>query len=97
MTTARAVPSRRRFGYSVGTREEALVSAIDIVILALVAAAFVAVALRIRKKGTCGDCPSAGSCGGSCAGCGARGSGGAGCPACEDAEDVARRLRRGVR
>ncbi len=44
-------------------------SAIDFVIIALIAVAFGAVVVRVRKKGTCGDCAQAGSCGGSCAGC----------------------------
>lgn len=62
---------------------------IDIIILAAVAAAFVAVVLRIRKKGTCGDCS-----GGSCASC-ASGSR-RGCPACGGVDEVAERLSAGM-
>lgn len=68
---------------------------IDIAILAAVGIAFVAVVIRIRKKGTCGDCASAGSCGGSCASCGAEKR--ASCPACEGADRVAERLSRGIK
>ncbi len=62
---------------------------IDIVILGGIAAAFVAVVLRVRKKGTCGDCS-----GGSCASCasGPR----RGCPACEGVDKVAERLSQGM-
>ena len=57
----------------------------DIVILALIAAAFIAVVLRARKKGVCADCSEAGSCAhkGSCA-------------AHMDPEEIARRLGKGL-
>lgn len=69
-------------------------SPIDIILLAVIGAAFVAVVLRIRHKGACGDCGSAGSCSGSCSGCSAsrRGS----CPAAEGADEIADRLGRGL-
>ncbi len=69
-------------------------STIDFLIIALVLAAFVAVILRVRKKGTCGDCAQAGSCGGACAGCSTRR--GASCPACEGVDRVAEKLSRNV-
>ena len=65
-------------------------SPIDIVILLAIAVAFVAVVLRVRKKGTCGDCASAGACAGSCSGCAP--SRRATCPACEGVDRVAERL-----
>lgn len=67
-------------------------SPIDIILLAVIGAAFIAVVLRIRHKGTCGDCGSTGSC--SCSGCSAsrRGS----CPAAEGADEIADRLGRGL-
>lgn len=76
---------------------------IDIAILLVVGIAFVAVVMRIRKKGTCGDCASAGSCSGACASCAtaqhARGDAprGAGCPACEGVDALASRLSRGIK
>lgn len=69
-------------------------STIDFLIIALVLAAFVAVILRVRKKGTCGDCAQAGSCGGVCAGCSTRRE--ASCPACEGVDRVAEKLSRNV-
>ncbi len=62
---------------------------VDIIILGAVAAAFVAVVLHVRKKGTCGDC-SAGACA-SCASGGRRG-----CPACEGVDKVTERLSEGM-
>lgn len=73
-------------------------STIDFLIIALVLAAFVAVILRVRKKGTCGDCAQAGACGGACggacAGCSTRRE--ASCPACEGVDRVAEKLSRNV-
>lgn len=69
-------------------------SAIDFVILTLVAVAFIAVVRRICKKGTCADCASAGSCSGSCSSCSS--SGHAACPACEGVDRVAEKLARNV-
>lgn len=43
-----------------------MLSLADIVVLALVAVAFVAVCVRVRRKGTCGDCSQSGACTGSC-------------------------------
>ena len=57
----------------------------DIIILALVAAAFVAVVLRVRKKGVCADCSEAGSCA-------HKGS----CMAHLDPEEVEKRLGKGL-
>lgn len=65
-------------------------STIDVLIIALVLTAFVAVILRVRKKGTCGDCAQAGSC----AGCSTRR--GVACPACEGVDRVAEKLSRNV-
>ncbi len=59
----------------------------DIIILALVAAAFIAVCVRVRRKGTCADCSSAGSC----SSCGQKS-----CPACKGVDKVADDLGRGV-
>lgn len=69
-------------------------SAIDFVVIALIAVAFGAVVVRVRKKGTCGDCAQAGSCGGSCAGCST--SKCATCPACEGVEQTVKKLGRGI-
>ena len=75
-------------------RKRSCMSAIDFVILTLVAVAFIAVVRRIRKKGTCADCASAGSCSGSCSSCSS--SGHAACPACEGVDRVAEKLARNV-
>lgn len=65
---------------------------VDIVILALVATAFVAICLRARRKGSCADCASAQGCPGSCP------SGRQGlCPAARGVDAVAERLGRGVK
>lgn len=69
-------------------------SPIDFVILALIAVAFIAVVRRIRKKGTCADCASAGSCSGSCSHCPT--SSQAACPASEGVDRVAEKLARNV-
>lgn len=65
-------------------------TAIDFVIIALIAVAFGAVVVRVRKKGTCGDCAQAGSC----AGCST--SKRATCPACEGVEQTVKKLGRGI-
>ena len=67
----------------------------DIIILALVAAAFVAVCVRIKRKGTCADCSEAASCGGHCSACASRDQ--RSCPACKGIDEVAEDLGRGVR
>lgn len=41
-------------------------SPIDIILLVAIGTAFVAVLMRIKRKGTCGDCSSSGSCSGHC-------------------------------
>ncbi|MBE6469901.1 MAG: hypothetical protein E7001_08175 [Coriobacteriaceae bacterium] len=61
---------------------------VDIIILALVAIAFVAVCLRVRRKGSCGDCSSAGTCSASHK---------RSCPAMKGVDQVERELSRGVR
>ncbi len=68
---------------------------IDIVVLLLIGIAFVAVLIRIRRKGTCGDCGDSGSCGGSCSSCSS--SEHAGCPACEGVDAVAKKLSHGLK
>lgn len=68
----------------------------DIILLALIAAAFVAVCVRIKRKGTCADCSEAGTCGGHCSShCSPRKQ--ASCPACKGVDKVAEDLRRGVK
>lgn len=67
---------------------------IDVVIIAVIAAAFAAVVLRIRKKGMCGSCSNEGSCGGSCAGCSA--SKRKTCPACSGIDETAQKLSQGI-
>lgn len=64
---------------------------IDIVILAVIAVAFVAVCVRIKRRGTCADCAEGGSCSGHCSSASK-----ASCPACKGVEAVARDLGRGV-
>ncbi len=63
---------------------------LDIIILVAIAAAFVAVVLRVRKKGACADCAQGGSCEHA-----RRGSGS--CPAMKGVDEVADELGRGVR
>ena len=67
-------------------------SIVDIIILGLIAAAFVAVCLYVRRHGSCGDCGSSGSCSGSCGSC-STGS----CAACQGVDAVAKKLARGVK
>lgn len=65
---------------------------IDIAILLIVAVAFIAVCVRIKRRGTCADCSEGASCSGHCsASCGDS------CPACKGVDEVAARLGRGVR
>lgn len=63
---------------------------IDIVILLLIAIAFVAVCVRIYRKGTCADCAQGGVCTGHC---GRKKS----CPAVKGADRVAEDLGRGIK
>lgn len=65
---------------------------VDIILLALIGVAFVAVIFRIRRKGTCGDCASAGSCSGHC-GSGRKKS----CPAMQGVDAVEEKLSRGIK
>lgn len=67
-------------------------SLIDIVILAVIAAAFVAVCIRVKRKGSCADCAQGGTCGGHCSGAQKKS-----CPACKGVDKVAEDLGRGVK
>ncbi len=67
----------------------------DIVILLLVAAAFVAVVIRVKRKGVCADCAESGSCGGHCGHC-SSGADGASCPAALAPDDLDEKLGRGL-
>ncbi|MBY4797275.1 hypothetical protein K6V98_02700 [Collinsella sp. AGMB00827] len=60
----------------------------DIIILSLVAVAFVAVIIRVLKKGSCGDCAQGGSCRSS------KHKGG--CPAMKGVDEIERELSKGV-
>lgn len=64
----------------------------DIVILALIAVAFVAVCVRIRHRGTCADCAEGGTCTGHCSSAQKKS-----CPACKGVDAVAEKLGRGVK
>lgn len=66
-------------------------SLIDYIILGLIAAAFAAVCVRIKRKGGCADCAQGGACPGSC------GSDRSSCPACKGVDKVSRELSRGVK
>ena len=65
---------------------------VDIIILALIAVAFVAVCVRLHRKGSCADCAQAGACTGHCST-----SEQASCPALKGVDAVAERLGRGVK
>ena len=67
-------------------------SLIDIVILAVIAVAFVAVCIRIKRKGSCADCAQGGTCGGHCSS--AQNNR---CPACMGVDKVVEDLSRGVK
>lgn len=62
--------------------------AVDVVILAVIAAAFVAVCVRVRRRGTCADCSQGGTCSHA-----RRGS----CPAAKGVDKVAHDLGRGIK
>ncbi len=64
----------------------------DILILAFVAVAFVAVCVRIRRKGACADCAEGGACTGHCSSARRRS-----CPAVKGVDAVADELGRGVK
>ena len=63
---------------------------IDIVILLLVAIAFVAVCVRIYRKGMCADCAQGGVCTGHC-------SNKKTCAAFKDVDKIAEDLGRGIK
>lgn len=64
----------------------------DIVILALIAVAFAAVCVRIKRRGTCADCAEGGACSGHCSVSQKKS-----CPACKGVDAVAEELGRSVR
>ena len=72
--------------------KEGTMSPIDIILLVAIGAAFVAVLVRAKRKGTCGDCSSSGSCSGHCSSkqksC---------CPAVKGVDAVEKELSRGVK
>ena len=68
----------------------------DIIILAAIGVAFVAVCVRVKRKGTCGDCPSGGGCSGKCSG-GCDAEHRKGCAALKGVDAVTEKLSRGVR
>ena len=63
-------------------------SPIDIVLLVLIGAAFVAVLVRAKRRGTCGDCSSSGHCSSKQKSC---------CPAVKGVDAVEKELSRGVK
>ena len=63
-------------------------SPIDIILLVAIGAAFVAVLMRIKRKGTCGDCSSSGRCSSKQKSC---------CPAVKGVDAVEKELSRGVK
>lgn len=67
-------------------------SLIDIVILAAIAVAFVAVCVRVKRRGGCADCAQGASCSDNCPS-----AQGKGCPACKGVDKVAEELGRGIR
>ena len=69
-----------------------MLSLADIIVLALVAVAFVAVCVRVRRKGSCADCASAGVCTGHCSSSTKKS-----CPAMKGVDAVARDLGEGVK
>lgn len=64
----------------------------DIIVLALVAVAFVAVCVRVRRKGSCADCASAGVCTGHCSSSAKKS-----CPAMKGVDAVAQELEQSVK
>lgn len=72
---------------------------IDIVVLIVIGIAFVAVCVRMYRKGSCADCVQGGSCGGHCSS--GHGHGrkkkGATCAALKGVDQVASELGRGVK
>lgn len=69
-----------------------MLSIADIVVLALIAVAFVAVCVRVWRKGSCADCASAGVCTGHCSSNTKKH-----CPAMKGVDAVAHDLEQGVK
>lgn len=69
-----------------------MLSIADIVVLALIAIAFVAVCVRVYRKGSCADCASAGVCTGHCSSSTKKK-----CPALRGVDAVAEELDRNIR
>lgn len=69
-----------------------MLSLADIIVLALVAVAFVAVCVRVRRKGPCADCASAGVCTGQCSSSTKKS-----CPAMKGVDAVAQELEQSVK
>lgn len=65
---------------------------IDFIILAVIAIAFIAACIRIKRKGSCADCGSAEGCSGNCSAAQKKS-----CPACKGVDRVASDLGRGVK
>lgn len=71
---------------------------IDIIVLIVIGIAFVAVCVRMYRKGSCADCVQGGSCGGHCqSGKHGRKNGAATCAALKGVDEVAAELGRGVK
>lgn len=71
---------------------------IDIIVLIVIGIAFVAVCVRMYRKGSCADCIQGGSCGGHCQGGKRKHKGGAAtCAALKGVDKVAAELGRGVK
>lgn len=75
---------------------------IDIILLALIAVAFVAVLVRIKRKGACGDCSSGDCSSGGCSSAGAcsrhcDAAKKSRCAAAEGIDAVEERLSRGMK
>lgn len=65
---------------------------VDIIVLALIGVAFVAVCVRMWRKGTCADCAQGDVCTGHCSASTKKS-----CPAMKGVDAVARDLGRGVK
>ncbi len=68
--------------------KEAFMGPFDILILIAIAVAFIAVCVRVRRKGACADCAQGATCDHARTG---------GCPAAKGVDAVADELGRGVR
>ncbi len=69
-----------------------MLSIADVVVLALVAVAFVTVCVRVWRKGSCADCSAAGTCTGHCGPSTKKR-----CPAMKGVDAVAHDLEQGVK